>query len=349
MIKYLHIGYPKNLSTTLQRDFFAVHPQIFHLGIGCGSNIDYVDDTVNAFFENYVRYCVRFKYDEKRNLFRRHFAKMFAKAEDEGKRAVGASCEHLSFRFTADSVDTVEKAERIREMFGMGAEILMIIRNQAELLWSLYREGVRVGYPGTFRDYIDYVYRFQDRNFVPDFQYHYIYQTYAGLFGKSHVHVLPRERYVKDGKLIAERGEIKLVSRLTQILGVDYAYTELGHRNPALAPQILEVKRRANQGERHDLGNTLWDGAENHRLGTYFRTFLDLDLPEETIFRDVRTKNRLIESARRQVQDDPSAPAISEDCDTELYRRLLTDFKESNRKLDRMLPENLPESYLRME
>ncbi|HUW96744.1 MAG TPA: hypothetical protein VMW58_13255, partial [Anaerolineae bacterium] len=167
-------------------------------------------------------------------------------------------------------------------------------------------------------------------------------------FGVSRVHLLPVERYVEQGQLVVEGGEVKLISKLAEILGVDYPGAELGHRNPALAPDVLEAKRQLNQTQRHDLGNSLWDGAESHRLGPYFRAFLDLDLPEETIFRDVRTKNLLIEDARQLVQDVPDAPAISEDCDAELYRRLLVGFEESNRELDRALPYVLPDSYLSM-
>ena len=31
--RYIHIGYPKTGSTTLQKAFFSKHPEIFHLGV----------------------------------------------------------------------------------------------------------------------------------------------------------------------------------------------------------------------------------------------------------------------------------------------------------------------------
>ena len=348
MIKYLHVGYPKNLSTTLQRDFFASTNQISHLGIGCGSNIGYIDDIVGSFFENYIRYCVNTRYIEKSDLFSHHFSKLFEAAKEKGKRAVGASCEHISFRFTSDSIDTAEKAKRLLDVFGNDTEIIIIIRNQSQLLRSLYHEGIRVGYPGTFDDYIKYVYYFQDRNFVPDFQYHHVYQLYVDLFGKSRVHVFPIEKYLEKGKLVMDGGKIKIISKLVKILGVDYPDVDLGHHNKALTPQILEKKRQLNHINRHDLGNNLWNGVENHRLDSYLKTFLNLNLPEETVFKDVIIKNDLIKRSQQLVQETSHNEIISYDCDTDLYYILLDCFQQSNQKLNQMLPNILPESYFNL-
>ena len=60
--KYIHIGLPKNLSTTLQRDYFNVHPEIHHLGVGVGSNIDYVNSKISSACENHFQYSKNFSY-----------------------------------------------------------------------------------------------------------------------------------------------------------------------------------------------------------------------------------------------------------------------------------------------
>ena len=56
MIKYIHIGYPKTLTTSLQTSFFSKHSQVLHLGVGCGSAIDFIDDDINIALENYILY-----------------------------------------------------------------------------------------------------------------------------------------------------------------------------------------------------------------------------------------------------------------------------------------------------
>ena len=53
--KYIHIGYPKAGSTTLQNDFFSQHSQLYHLGFG-HKNINgkvqpYVGDDINIALE----------------------------------------------------------------------------------------------------------------------------------------------------------------------------------------------------------------------------------------------------------------------------------------------------------
>ncbi len=59
---FLHIGYPKCFSTTLQRNFFSKHPEIFYGGIGIDSNIDFIN-------EEYKRLMAHLKGSEDLEIF----------------------------------------------------------------------------------------------------------------------------------------------------------------------------------------------------------------------------------------------------------------------------------------
>ena len=190
MVKYIHIGYPKCFSTTLQRSFFDAHHEIMHLGIGCGSNVDYIDPKISAYMENYLVYARTLSFREKQEEIKKHFSYWFDKAEKEGYAAAGISLEHLVFSFSTDNIDTCEKASRLKEIFGENTKIIMIVRNQIDLLRSLYRESIRMGNPGSYDDFLNFCVLLKDRNFLYDFRYDLIYELYSDLFGSENILVL---------------------------------------------------------------------------------------------------------------------------------------------------------------
>ena len=242
MIKYIHIGYPKNLSTTLQRDFFSKHPEILHLGVGVGSNIDYVDDDINVICEDYLQYCKEFKYEEKKKFALDTFDKWFDKAKGRvGCKVVGLSLELLSFSFTPDQIDTPIKAQRVFELFGKDTRIIMIIRNQKDLIKSMYRESVKLGYQETFTAFLKYLYLFQDRNFLYDFCYDKLYSLYARFFGKDNIIVIPVEDVREcTGSLKIKDGKINLIDKLCNSLDISYFDVDLGHFNAPIERRSIE-------------------------------------------------------------------------------------------------------------
>lgn len=345
MRKFIHIGYPKNLSTSLQRGFFSVHPKIAYLGIGVGSNIGYADNVVSSFFEHYVKYCVRARYKDQRDYIKKHFDNLFINAEKDGLDIVGASSEHLSFAFTADGIDTHEKAERVADVFGTETQILVILRNQCDLLRSLYQEGVRVGYPGTFYEYVDYLFKFQDRNFISDLEYDEVISLYADFFGLENVHCFFYEDAVTAEKdLVCKDDKIMMLSKISEKLNLECTGCNLEHHNQALDKNELEAKRRYNSTVRHDLGNCLWDGAENHRLMGYYDSFLGINLSEEEVYKDVAAKRAGIEKAK----NEKSMEKISWECNEKYWQKLIERYQSSNRNLEKILKNKghkLPSAY----
>ena len=70
MQKFIHIGYPKCFSTTLQREFFSIHPEIHYGGIGTGgSNIDFINDEMNLLVESGLIYFRNILYQKEKKRF----------------------------------------------------------------------------------------------------------------------------------------------------------------------------------------------------------------------------------------------------------------------------------------
>lgn len=348
--RFVHIGYPKNLSSTLQADFFNKHPDLLFLGIKGGTSIDYIDDEVELAMETYLLYAKDFKYEEKKQKIRQVFENWFKKAEKKrGVKAVGLSLELLCFSFSSDHIDVTTKAKRLREIFGNKTKIIMIIRQQWDLLRSLYRECVKIGYAQTFMAFIDYAYKYQDRNFLYDFCYDKTYDLYVDLFGKENMLVLPIES-VRDrkGKLIEANGKLEIVSKLSDFLGVDYYSGGLGHYNAPLSKKGLVQKRRLNAITPHDLGNQIMgEGVNTHRQRRYFINDLGLKLSEKQIFRDVLIKRRLIRKAERMANGVSSS--VSYKCEKAVKAKVLGLYGKSNRRLNKSLKGQLPTQYFELE
>jgi hypothetical protein len=294
--KFVHIGYPKNFSTSLQYDFFAKHPELFHLGIG--PQLAYSDPLTDATFEVYLKSAKGFKYDEVEKKLVDHFAKLIERAEKEGKKALTISSEHLSFSFSNDAIGFEEKMARLAKLVGNDLHIVAIVRNQFDLIKSLYRESVRVGFPGDFASYIYLLYKYQDRNYCYDLRYDLVYNVLCKYFKPENIHFLVFENMRQpDGKMVRVDNEIMLIRSLCNELGVSYMETDFGHYNEALSDGIVKAKSELNKTHRHDLGNIVLDTAEKHRMKHYLISELDLHEAEEVLYGDVLTKRALIAQA----------------------------------------------------
>jgi hypothetical protein len=299
--KFVHIGYPKNFSTSLQYDFFAKHPELFHLGIG--PELAYSDPLTDAAFEVYLKSTKGLKYAEVEEKLTTHFAKLIDRAEKEGKKALTISSEHLSFSFSNDALGFEEKISRLAKLIGNDLHIVAIIRNQFDLIKSLYRESVRVGYPGDYASYIYLLYKYQDRNYCYDLRYDLVYKTLCKYFKPENIHFLVFENMRQpDGTMVRVNNEITLIRSLCNELGVSYMETDFGHYNEALSDSIVIAKSELNKTNRHDLGNIVLDTAEKHRMKHYLFSELDLHEAEEVLYGDVRTKRALIAKATEEAK-----------------------------------------------
>lgn len=332
--RYIHIGYPKNLSTSLQRDYFGKHPDLLHLGVGCHDhNLGYIDDDISLAIEFYFRTAKNFLYEEKKEHIVNCFQQYFQKAEeDDAVKAVGISSEHMSFNFTVDNIDVTEKAKRLHEIFGSDTKIVMLVRNQMKLIRSFYHECVRVGYPKKYEDYMTYMYMFHERNYVSDFFFGDAYELYADLFGQNNICVIPMESIRENGELIKDdQGKVVVLREVSDHLNVSYPKQELGHYNQALDQAVIVKTQELNAQNPHDLGNTLYGTAESHRIIKRFENELKITPPHEAR-EDVATKRRVIGEAMELAKQDPELK-VDYTCSSDIIMRLEDLFRRSNKKL----------------
>ena len=336
--RYLHVGMPKSLSTALQRDVFAAHPALRHLGVGCGSNVDYLDPDVELAVEGHLMFCKDLRYREKEVGVHRTFARHFAAADaDPRVLAVGISNESLSFATTPGHLDTTVKAQRLQAIFGRGAEVILILRNQPALLRSLYGESIRNGYAGSYRDFLTWLYLYQDRSFLYDILYDRTFDLYAELFGPEHVHVVPLEEHRSGNELtLGPDGIATIVTRLCAILGVPAAPLAIARHNDALPPAVQAVKERLNRAHPHDAGHSLLRGVANaHRLRQYFARDLQWDATD-WLYDDVKRKRALIAQATSEAAV-ATETVVDDQCPAEMWDRLRTLFADANRALEQRL------------
>jgi hypothetical protein len=341
--KFIHIGYPKNFSTSLQYDFFAKHEEIFHLGIG--PELAYADPLVDSAFEVYLKTAKEFKYAEAEAKLEKHFSELFVKAEAAGKKVITASSEHLSFAFANDSIGFKEKMARLSGLFGNDAHIILIIRNQFDLIKSLYRESVRVGFPGDFSSYVYLFYKYQDRNYCYDLRYDLVLDTLVTFFKKENIHLFIFENMrSKDGELIRRDGKIRLLDDLGEAMGIAYHEIDFGHYNEALTDNVVREKAELNKANRHDLGNILYDTAEKHRMKYYLTTEIGLNEKQEELYGDVLMKRKLIALAKEKAGDKPQVK-LDYSVDENILRQLKSFYEQGNKLLESGHGYSLPGIY----
>jgi len=348
MKKYLHIGYPKNFSTSLQRNFFSNHEDIYHLGIGINSNVGYIDELSSSLFEVYLKSAKGFKYNEQLLRLKSHLQHHLKLAEHEGKKCFGASSEHFSFGFTYESLDFETKITRAIDLFGEDLQVILIIRNQIDLIKSLYRESVRVGLPGSFNEFMYNLYKFQDRNYVYDLRYDIVYECLTKLLPKKNIHFLIFENLRTTNKqMVTVNGQISLIRQISSILGVDYLDVTFEHYNEALSDQEIIEKSKLNKNVRHDLGREMLFSAEIHRQSNYFSSELNINEPETIVYEDVITKRKLLTEAKTIARGKVNTK-LTYDCDEKIKNWALEFFHEGNTNLKNNTNLNIPENYFKM-
>lgn len=297
--RFVHIGFPKCASTAWQYDFFAKHPQILFLGVGCAKGKkpyyeQYIDDDIQVAVEHHLRYQKELVYNAEsvRSAFEKYFV---VAAADDSVFAVGLSSEFLCFNYAAD-IDVTLKAKRILDIFGRDTKIVMFIRNQYEFIESMYSEYLRSGFPYNFEKYLRLTYAFKERNFLTDIQYFNIYQHYCKLFGDKNVLIIPFEKFRTEPKTVQKE--------VCNYLGIEFVDLILKAYNVRIPIDSYEFVRQENERRRHNFGNTIWEGTHNHRLANYYRKHIEIPLPDKALA-DFKIKRNILGRARKRY-DRPS-------------------------------------------
>lgn len=340
-MNYIHIGFPKNFSTSLQRTYFARHPDLYHLGVGTpDDNIGYVDKEVESAMELYLRTCKHFKYEENKSRLQKTFEKHFEIAAQKSLKA-GVSAEHFSFSYSYDSISSYDKAIRLKEIFQGETKIIIFLRSQKAMIESLYKECIRTGIFVDFKKYIELFYKYQDRNYYYDLAYTNLIRTYHDLFGSENVKVFFFEDYKdRNGLVINSKGFPKLINDLNDFLQIRQVNT-FEHHNKALDENQLVGMLDVNRVNRHNLGQHLLESPENHRIQTYLKYDLGMENEQKEAYRDVLVKRENIATASKMEAQG----RLLMEWPRSLKEEIFNFYRKDNKILVDFLDHKIPSSF----
>lgn len=282
---FIHIGYPKCLSTTIQRSYFEKHPAINYCGVGINDNISYVNPDIEFIFEVLLKYS-------RKDFFEMHFnhARKELQSVLDTQRPNVFSSEHLVMNFTLQGLDPQEKLLRMQQLFkGHDVEIIVIHREREQLIRSLYGEMVRMGYYGTYDEFLLWIEKFKDRNFYYDLDLGVVEERTKKIFSK--VHILSFEELVPNAST-------KINKRFSEILNVPDICLPIDNNNPSLSLREIEALRKYNIVHRRELGESALTPFEHHRNRTLF-TKIGIKLEESEVFANVIHKREALSYLKR--------------------------------------------------
>jgi hypothetical protein len=325
---FIHIGYPKCASTALQVNYFTKHPELFYLGpYNGGLTFDYYNSDVTNLVEIDWRLMKDFGYDREKaaNTIRKCHRDFLASR----KKKFGFSFESLAFTMHHD-IDVTQKAQRMAEVFGHGTKIVIVIRNQFDLIKSLYRELIIVGLTSTYHKFISDIFYNKFRSFVFDFNFFKMHGLYAQHFGAENVLVLPYEQLKHEPKAFFEA--------LSGHLGVKPGIiTSIPRENESRSEAFYEHYREMNNAVRHGVGLGVGEPVNQYRYSEYFRE-VDGIAPPPTAEVDMKMMPLLRDLALEKARN--SKLKIQYDMPPDIEQWLTHYYGQSNAELAKAV--NLP-------
>ncbi len=229
---YVHVGYPKAASTTLQKHLFNKHNEILNLGLypmqNIGNDSNEIDsDTIYAKDEKLREFyglltnahsIERHSTEEVKEFFDRHIKQYI----DHSDKKIIFSHERLtSAVFSSNNYSL--KAKRLAEVLP-NSKIIVIIRDQYSWLKSQYRDhpfdprDISKSKMIDFNEWFDILYNNDDLGILPLLNYYHVVDKYENLFGSKNVKVLLFEELVNNSNGFAQQ--------LADFMGIDKAETE---------------------------------------------------------------------------------------------------------------------------
>ena len=312
---FIHVGYPKTATTTLQKTVFSSH-----------SEIDYLNHKVDSLLFKYLR--------EDSSLFlstrlREKIKELETHIKLSEKRVLVISNESFSStsmqyglirRNTGNKLICIpDQYTVIRNLYLMKAllndyvnvHIIVGIRNQSDFIRSYYAQEYtrfysKSKYTKTFKEFLDFSLKNQDAFMIKSLNYFEIIKVYKELFGTNNVKVLIFEDLKMNSKefftnLAAEILKIDLDETLNIVDGKYYNVkrTIKGYKSDGIAASKLLVRIFQRLGLNPKLGFTrsrLYQKLGSIKL--FERELLDVHLSNEdheTILALFNNSNRSLE------------------------------------------------------
>lgn len=234
---FLHIGYAKTATTSLQRTFFNKHNDIEFVGnlspekeqewkefdgiVKINSNTngsEFFDDVVNTesiFFNSILE-----KYQ---NIFSEYI---------KPNKVLVYSLEDFVTN-DRNNFDIGLIADRLRQIFynRFDVKILISVREQKSILPSYFG----TLYSGSYYEFLEEMLKTPKHRVLASFFYYEVSDYYVKLFGRENVHILLFEEFVTDRK--------SYIKKLSEILGVEKDFSLLQDKDK------LNIAPKRNNGE----------------------------------------------------------------------------------------------------
>ncbi|MCW9709131.1 hypothetical protein [Fodinibius salsisoli] len=309
---YLHIGYPKSFSTTLQRSYFEKHPKLHFGGVGIGNNISYANDSLELGFESLLKYANEHYWFKERNKVKQAIQNFISEA---GSRKVVFSSEHFATKFTLQGISNEEKYDRIKYLTGEHRiKILVIKRKPVSFVRSMYGEYVKMGYDKAYPEFLKWIITFQDRNFLPDLNFKMKEDQLNSFFGSDNVDWL-------DFDSIKDKGVEKILNeKLTDWFDIDYHHMPITNDNPSLNLQEIASLVEWNKENPRGLGKDQTEPFARHR-SRLIHVKSRIDYAEEEIFSEVLAKRKGL----KWLEHKEKNRKINFDAATDLENQLLEE------------------------
>ena len=232
-----HIGYHKTGTTWLQKIYFRRHP-----------NIHLLSNSAEPWNDSVLRYLIRtsdrkFSTDKCRELINQ---KVNSIVDAKSSDIFLFSAERLSGHPYSGGFDSFRIAKRIYSCMP-DAFILCVIRNQVDMLSSIYKQLVSEGYPGKIQNLFN-THQWKAAAFDLEFyEYDLMITKYQKLFGKKKVLVLQYENMKKDLN--------QFIQKICNFFNIPYMQLNDSKKkvNPSLPNRGISIVRFLNHFKKTEL------------------------------------------------------------------------------------------------
>ncbi len=235
---FVHLGYPKTGTTTLQNRFLAGNPELVYLGIPFAS--DRIRELVEL--DVMMKDEVEFDADAAGSAMMEEIERL---GGGSGSKVL-LSYENLGFS-RDNHRDRLVVARRLRNMFPT-MNYLVTVRNQYEFVSSMYKQSVYAGMFIDFPDFLRISWSRYYRSTFPQLKYYEFIRALEGLVGSGNVRVLAYEQLCQEPD--------EFMEDLCGFIGITPGQLPRVRDNVGLSRFGLRLKRILNRILPYELGRT---------------------------------------------------------------------------------------------
>jgi len=200
---FIHIGYPKTATTTLQKYLFPYHSELEYLRED-GKNLSFFRDMVFS-RENYVKKNIDFYRQELLKFMKIDKNKYIYSEESLTSFGMYFRFEPSPYIWTVELNSIARKLKTIFKNISIfkQVKIIVTIRKQDDMIKSMYAQVFNMVFKrfrltNNFEKFMKYSFKNKDQFILDALDYNSVIGTYEELFGKENICVLVFEELKRD-------------------------------------------------------------------------------------------------------------------------------------------------------